>query len=86
MHKSAFSSLFAWVFDKKTNFGLIFLHFGGIFGLKKDFVDHKKYHHRHTAVQYGCYDIIEPTSDVDACYGNPNAVDGIDHAGDQAKR
>ena len=63
-----------------VNLSQIFLTFG-----KNDFIDDKEYHHRNTAVENGGDDIVKPTLHKMAGHGNPNAIDRVDYASDQAK-
>ena len=70
-----------------SNLRLFFLFFGFDFGVvENDFVHNEEDDHRNTTVEDCGTDVVEPAGNKASCNSNPNAVDGVDDAGNYAKR
>lgn len=50
-----------------------------------DLIDHEEHHHGDAAVEDCGADVIQPAGNEVSGYGHPDAVDGVDHAGDHAE-
>ena len=50
-----------------------------------DFINEEEYHHGYAAIQDGGTDIVDKVRDEQTCDCNPDAVDGINDAGDDTK-
>ena len=60
--------------------------FGGFFALREDDLIHKEEdHHGDAAVEHGGADVVDKVRHQQASHGNPDAVDGVDDAGNDAE-
>ena len=62
------------------------LLFGGFFALREDDLIHKEEdHHGDAAVEHGGADVVDEVRYQQPCHCHPDAVDGVDDAGDDAE-
>ena len=61
----------------------------GLFGLalrEDDLIHKEEDHHGDAAVEHGSADVVDEVRYQQTCHCHPNAVDGVDDAGDDAER
>ena len=62
------------------------LLFGGFFALREDDLIHKEEDdHGDAAVEHGGADVVDEVRHQQTCHRHPDAVDGVDDAGDDAE-
>ena len=72
--------------DEKKKMKEDSLLFGGFFALREDDLIHKEEdHHGDAAVEHGGADVVDKVRHQQASHGNPDAVDGVDDAGNDAE-
>ena len=60
--------------------------FGGFFALREDDLIHKEEdHHGDAAVEHGGADVVDKVRHQQASHRHPDAIDGVDDAGDEAE-
>ena len=69
--------------DEKKKMKEDSLLFGGFFALREDDLVHEEEdHHGDAAVEDGGADVVDEVRHQQTCHGHPDAVDGVDDAGD----